>query len=37
MAAVITALSAIHPDELSPRDALEALYDLKLKAATKGA
>jgi len=31
--AVVAALSAIHPDELSPREALEALYALKLKAA----
>jgi DNA mismatch repair protein MutS len=27
--AVETALAALHPDELSPRDALEALYRLK--------
>jgi len=31
------ALAALNPDEMSPRDALEALYALKLKAATKGA
>ena len=30
---VITALSALHPDEMSPREALEALYALKAKAA----
>jgi DNA mismatch repair protein MutS len=30
--AVITALAALHPDEMSPRDALEALYALKAKA-----
>ena len=34
--AVVEALTAIHPDELSPREALEALYRLKAKAATKG-
>jgi DNA mismatch repair protein MutS len=34
--AVIAALAALHPDELSPREALEALYALKLKAATRG-
>jgi DNA mismatch repair protein MutS len=33
--AVIAALAALHPDELTPREALEALYALKLKAATK--
>ncbi|HVG51821.1 MAG TPA: DNA mismatch repair protein MutS [Xanthobacteraceae bacterium] len=33
--AVITALAAISPDELSPREALEALYALKAKAADK--
>ncbi|HEY4404877.1 MAG TPA: DNA mismatch repair protein MutS [Xanthobacteraceae bacterium] len=32
LAAVIAALSALHPDEMSPRDALEALYALKEKA-----
>jgi DNA mismatch repair protein MutS len=31
--AVLTALTALHPDEMSPRDALEALYKLKAKAA----
>src|SRR5262245_61967482 len=31
--AVIAALAAINPDELTPRDALEALYSLKAKAA----
>jgi DNA mismatch repair protein MutS len=30
---VIAALAAMHPDEMSPREALEALYALKLKAA----
>jgi DNA mismatch repair protein MutS len=30
---LIAALTALHPDEMSPRDALEALYALKLKAA----
>jgi DNA mismatch repair protein MutS len=28
---LIEALSALHPDEMSPRDALEALYALKAK------
>ncbi|HTZ03245.1 MAG TPA: DNA mismatch repair protein MutS, partial [Xanthobacteraceae bacterium] len=33
---VIAALAALHPDEMSPRDALEALYALKTRlAATK--
>ena len=32
LAAVIAALAALHPDELSPREALEALYALKAKA-----
>jgi hypothetical protein len=30
---VLAALTALHPDEMSPRDALEALYALKAKAA----
>jgi DNA mismatch repair protein MutS len=30
--ALITALAALHPDEMSPREALEALYALKAKA-----
>jgi DNA mismatch repair protein MutS len=30
---VIAALASLHPDEMSPRDALEALYALKAKAA----
>jgi DNA mismatch repair protein MutS len=30
--AVLTALTALHPDEMSPREALEALYALKTKA-----
>ena len=34
--AVIAALTALHPDELSPREALEALYALKAKAAAVG-
>jgi DNA mismatch repair protein MutS len=29
---VLAALTALHPDEMSPRDALEALYALKAKA-----
>jgi DNA mismatch repair protein MutS len=32
---VIAALAALHPDEMSPREALEALYALKAKAAAK--
>jgi DNA mismatch repair protein MutS len=35
LAAVLGALAALHPDEMSPRDALEALYALKLGAAAK--
>ena len=31
--ALIAAISALNPDDMSPRDALEALYALKLKAA----
>jgi DNA mismatch repair protein MutS len=33
--AVAEALAALNPDEMSPRDALEALYALKLKARKK--
>jgi DNA mismatch repair protein MutS len=33
--ALIAALAALNPDEMSPREALEALYALKLKAARK--
>ncbi len=33
LAAVIAALTELHPDEMSPREALEALYALKAKAA----
>jgi DNA mismatch repair protein MutS len=33
--AVIAALSALHPDEMSPRDALEALYALKARASSR--
>ncbi len=29
------ALAALNPDEMSPKEALEALYALKLKAAKK--
>src|SRR5581483_1547088 len=29
---MLAALEALHPDEMSPRDALEALYALKQKA-----
>jgi DNA mismatch repair protein MutS len=32
---VVAALAALHPDEMSPRDALEALYALKTKAAAR--
>ena len=31
LAAMLEALAALHPDEMSPRDALEALYALKTK------
>ncbi len=33
--AVIEALKALHPDEMSPRDALEALYALKERLAPR--
>jgi DNA mismatch repair protein MutS len=33
--ALLEALAALHPDEMSPRDALEALYALKAKLAQK--
>ncbi|MEA2978060.1 MAG: mismatch repair protein MutS [Alphaproteobacteria bacterium] len=33
--ALVASLTALHPDEMSPRDALEALYALKAKAAAK--
>ena len=33
LAALIEALAALHPDEMSPRDALEALYALKAQLA----
>ncbi len=33
--AVVEALAALHPDEMSPRDALEALYALKAQLAKK--
>jgi DNA mismatch repair protein MutS len=32
---VVAALNLLHPDEMSPRDALEALYALKAKAAAE--
>jgi DNA mismatch repair protein MutS len=35
--AVVAALAALNPDEMSPREALDALYALKLKAAAKPA
>ena len=34
-AAIVAVLAALNPDEMSPREALEALYALKLKAAKK--
>jgi DNA mismatch repair protein MutS len=34
--AVIDALTALHPDEMSPRDAIEALYALKERLAKTG-
>ena len=33
LAALVAALAALHPDEMSPRDALEALYALKAQLA----
>jgi len=30
---LLEALAALHPDEMSPRDALEALYALKARLA----
>ena len=33
---VIAALAALNPDEMSPRQAIEALYALKAKAAEQG-
>jgi DNA mismatch repair protein MutS len=35
LAALIEALAALNPDDMSPRDALEALYKLKAQLATK--
>jgi DNA mismatch repair protein MutS len=35
LAALIEALAALHPDEMSPRDALEALYALKAQLAKR--
>src|SRR5579871_731906 len=35
LAAVVEALTALHPDDMSPRDALEALYALKAQLAKK--
>jgi DNA mismatch repair protein MutS len=32
---LVDALKALHPDEMSPRDALEALYALKARLAAK--
>jgi len=32
---VVEALGALHPDEMSPRDALEALYALKAQLAKR--
>ena len=36
LAAVIAALDSMHPDEMSPREALEALYRLKAKSRSPG-
>ena len=33
LAALVEALAALNPDEMSPRDALEALYALKVQLA----
>jgi DNA mismatch repair protein MutS len=33
LSAIVEILGSLHPDEMSPRDALEALYALKVKAA----
>jgi len=33
--AIVTALATLNPDEMSPREALDSLYSLKLMAATK--
>jgi DNA mismatch repair protein MutS len=35
LAALVEALTALHPDEMSPREALEALYALKAQLAKK--
>jgi DNA mismatch repair protein MutS len=35
LTALVEALNALHPDEMSPREALEALYALKTRLATK--
>jgi DNA mismatch repair protein MutS len=37
LTAVVEALAALHPDEMSPRDALEALYALKAQLAKRDA
>jgi DNA mismatch repair protein MutS len=37
LSAVVEALAALHPDEMSPRDALEALYALKAQFAKRDA
>jgi len=37
LAALLDTLEALHPDEMSPRDALEALYALKAQLAKRGA
>jgi DNA mismatch repair protein MutS len=34
LAALVDALAALHPDEMSPRQAIEALYALKAQLAT---
>jgi len=35
LTALLDALTALNPDEMSPREALDALYELKLRAAAK--
>ncbi len=37
LAALVAALAALNPDEMSPRDALEALYALKAQLSKRGA
>jgi DNA mismatch repair protein MutS len=37
LTAVVEALAALHPDDMSPREALEALYALKTQLVKRGA